>query len=421
MRIPALGIVFLFVFSILIDIYLAFDVRGISRRKWVYRGYWISSVLCWAFLIVTISLPRREESSDILTVMWMLYSYLTVYAAKLFYVLSSIFGHILRLSLGIFQNSHPFKWFGLIGGLALCGVMWLGAGYTRRHLKVEEVTISSPRLPKAFDGYRIAQISDLHVGSWGTDTTFVSRLVDSVNNLNPDLIVFTGDLVNRKTAEVDAYLAPLSRLRAKDGIFSILGNHDYGDYTDWKTPKDREDNNRLLAFHQRGMGWVLLNNQRHFIKKDNDSIMVIGVENWGDPPFPTYGDLNTAIPYSRDSLHHQNDNNFKILLSHNPAHWDEEVSKNTNIDLTLSGHTHAMQIMLRLGNLKWSPSVFRYKHWGGLYEEEIPGGDKSRLYVNIGAGEVGMPARLLGAYPEITLITLKQENQSDKGKSANKK
>lgn len=409
MRLPVVGLVFLFIFSILLDLYIAYDIKGMSKKRNYYIGYWISSILCWIFLVITICLPRRDASADIITVMWMLYSYLTVYIAKLGYALFSLFGKGLRISFGIFPNSHPFKWTGLIVGLALCGVLWLGASYTRRHIKREDVTLAFKNLPPSFDNYKIVQISDLHVGTWGKDTTFISNLVDSVNRLNPDLIVFTGDIVNRSTPEIEPFLAPLSRLRAKDGIFSILGNHDYGDYMDWKKPEDRDLNNFILASHQKGLGWKLLNNERTFIKAGNDSIMLIGVENWGDPPFPTYGDLDKALSASKDSLHHQNDNNFKILLSHNPAHWNQEVSRNTNIDLTLSGHTHAMQMMMKIGNWKWSPSKYRYEQWGGLYER--PGHDNkpSRLYVNIGAGEVGMPARLFGAYPEITLFTLKRE------------
>lgn len=416
MRIPVVPLVFLFVFMVVIDWYIAWDIRTLSKKKFWPRFYWVTAFLCWAFLIVTISLPRREASSDLLTVMWMLYSFLTLYVGKLAYMLSSGIGRIIRLSFGIFPNVHPFKWFGLCLGLGLMGAMWIGAGYTRRHIERQDVEIFSQKLPQAFDGYRIVQISDLHVGTWGRDTTFISTLVDSVNNLKPDLIVFTGDIVNRQTSEIEPFLAPLSRLRARDGVFSIFGNHDYGDYTDWKRPEDRELNNRLLAAHQNGMGWTLLNNERVFLKNGSDSIMLIGVENIGDPPFPSYGDLGIALSASPDSLHHQNDDNFKILLTHNPAHWDKEVSKSTNIDLTLSGHTHAMQMMLRIGKWKWSPAKYRYEQWGGLFERPNYKGYPTRLYVNTGAGEVGMPSRLFNAYPEITLITLEKERDTKQNK-----
>ena len=286
-------------------------------------------------------------------------------------------------------------------------MMWWGVGVTRRAIQVNEVEVESPKIPRSFNGYTIAQISDIHVGTWGTDTTFVSALVDSVNALHPDLILFTGDIVNRRTEELKPFISVLSRLKAPDGVLSILGNHDYGDYVDWSNPDDRLANNRELAADQERMGWDLLNNTRRFISKGSDSIMVIGVENIGDPPFPTYGDLEKALPASSDSIYHQNDTRFKILMTHNPAHWDKEVSHTTNIDLSLAGHTHAMQMMIKIGGWEWSPAKFRYEQWGGMYERLNDRGHKTRLYVNIGAGEVGMPSRILNAYPEITLFTLK--------------
>lgn len=243
------------------------------------------------------------------------------------------------------------------------------------------------------------------------DTSFVADLVDRVNSLHPDLIVFTGDIVNRKTDEIEPFLHTLSRLSAPDGVFSILGNHDYGDYVDWKDPADREENNRRLAHYQDSIGWTLLNNERRYIVRGNDSITLIGVENWGDPPFPVYGSLEKALSASRDSLYHQNDSRFKVLLTHNPEHWNQEVSHSTNIDLTLTGHTHAMQMMISLGNWKWSPAKYRYEQWGGLYERLNDRGRTVRMYVNIGSGEVGMPSRLLSAYPEITLLRLEPEKK----------
>ena len=407
MRLPVVPIVFLFVFTVLIDWYIAWDIKTWTKNKKWYITYWVSSFLCWAFLIVTISLPRRAGDSDILPVIWMLFSYLTLYIAKLTYVLFSSFGRLIRISFGIFPNSHPFRWAGLAVGCILCGVLWIGVGYTRHHIEVTKLNFKSSKLPPAFNGYKIAQISDLHVGTWGNDTAFISKLVDSVNNLKPDLIVFTGDVVNRQTNEIVPFLGPLSRLNAKDGVLAVLGNHDYGDYMDWRVPQDRELNNQLLAHYEKNMGWELLNNRKVFLNRNNDSIMVIGVENWGDPPFPVYGDLEKALSSSKDSLHHQNDDNFKILLSHNPEHWNREVSKSTNIDLTLSGHTHAMQMMIRIGDWRWSPSVFRYAQWGGMFDRKNVDEITTHLYVNIGAGEVGLPARLISAFPEITLITLK--------------
>ncbi|MBD5356411.1 MAG: metallophosphoesterase [Bacteroides sp.] len=405
MRIPLLAAIMLFVFSFIIDFYISLDLKSAGKKK-LRKGYNVSALLCWIFLVVIMCMPKRAEDSNLLPVMWMLYTYLTIYAAKFFYVVCSLIGRLI----GVFhkgkKRGYVCNWIGVCLGIVAFSVMWLGVGVTRKHIVVNRVDISSPSIPQPFNGYTIAQISDVHVGTWGNDTTFVSHLVDSVNALHPDLIVFTGDIVNRETKEIEPFLPVLSRLKAKDGVLSILGNHDYGDYMDWKHPGDRDANNRLLAKYQKGIGWCLMNNERRFIVKDNDSIMVLGVENWGDPPFPTYGDLEKALSSSQDSVYHQNDRYYKILLSHNPEHWNQYVSKKTNIALTLSGHTHAMQMMLDLGGWKWSPAKYRYEQWGGLYDRLNENGQPTQLYVNIGAGEVGMPARLLGAYPEITLFTL---------------
>ena len=409
MRIPLILALVLIVLSVLIDIYITRDVRKSTRWDVWWKGYIVSAVLCWIFMIVVLCLPKRSESSGILSVMWMLYSYLSLYASKLVYVVVSLVGRLLRRVCGVRVKWHPAQWVGLFAALGVFAMMWVGIVFTRRNIVVNDVVISSPKIPVAFNGYTIAQISDLHVGTWGNDTTFISTLVDSVNSLHPDLIVFTGDIVNRKTDELAPFKGVLSRLKAKDGVLSILGNHDYGDYVDWSSPDDRTANNHLLAQYQAQMGWTLMNNERRFISRGNDSIMVIGVENWGDPPFPVYGDLEKALSSSVDSIYHQNDRRFKILLTHNPEHWNQIVSHTTNIDLSLAGHTHAMQMMLQFGKWKWSPARYRYDQWGGLYERLNDNGQLSRLYVNIGAGEVGMPSRLLSAYPEITLLTLRHQ------------
>ncbi|MDE6394870.1 MAG: metallophosphoesterase, partial [Duncaniella sp.] len=250
-------------------------------------------------------------------------------------------------------------------------------------------------VPDGFDGYRIVQISDLHTGTYGSDTTFVAALVDRINTLSPDLVVFTGDIVNSRSYEITPHIATLSRLRARDGVYSILGNHDYGDYATWSSQADKDESIRYLKRSQADMGWHMLNNESVILRQGTDSLALIGVENIGDAPFPIYGSLAKAYPSLNDSV-------FKILLTHNPAHWTDSISgHNINVPLTLSGHTHAMQIEVA-GH---SPAVYRYKTWGGLYADS----DSTHLlYVNIGAGTVGFPARI-GAEPEITVLTLRKK------------
>lgn len=417
---PAIGLVVIYLLALLIDLYIISDIRKYSRRP--LRSLFTSLYIVFAagcFALLTWIVVRPADKQDILLpLMWMIYSFATVYLSKLLYLICSAIGRLVVKMQRISRHkagksrkpnerNHGVP-VGAILAILLFTGMWVGVFYTRVHIDVEKVTVKSSKLPVGFDGYRIVQFSDAHVGSWGSDTTFISKLVDKINSLNPDLIVFTGDIVNRHTPELYPFVSVLSRLKAKDGVYSILGNHDYGDYMEWASPDMRTANNEELAKLETRMGWKMLNNSHDFIKHGNDSIVVIGVENWGEPPFPTYGDLSKSYPAAGDSIGGLNDSRFKLLLSHNPEHWNQEVTKSTNIDLTLSGHTHAMQMMVTLGNVKLSPSRLRYEQWGGLYERSNDKGDTLKIYVNIGCGEVGIPARFGTAYPEITEITLKR-------------
>ncbi|MDE6017684.1 MAG: metallophosphoesterase [Muribaculaceae bacterium] len=428
MRLPLTAIIILFAVSILTDFYIWTDIRqGKSRNRWTWSNiYAISSILLWIFLGVTIALPRRGLDGGIYSIMWMLTSYLSIYIPKIIYCLFSIIGRI-----PLIFNSRRWLWLNYLGAaIGIFGflLVWHGILYTRTHPRNVNITLKSERLPENFDGYRIVQISDLHVGTWGSDPKFLSELVTTVNNLKPDLIVFTGDLVNQKADEIIPFKDILSKLEATDGVYSILGNHDYGDYVDWPSKTAKEENLERLKNYQKEAGWNLLNNDHDFIVKENggkrDSIAIIGVENWGEPPFGQYGDLTKAYPNEKGR--NIKDKNFKILLTHNPEHWVQQVRKNTNIDISLSGHTHAWQMSINAFGKRYSPSSLRYPTWGGFYTEngigeiedfgnpETYGGlernlDKPSLYVNIGAGEVGMPFRILDSNPEITLITLKKK------------
>ncbi len=375
----------------------------IKKRKQWTRGWWSFAILCYILLIVIVCLPRRSEQVDIQATMWMLYTYLTIYAAKSVAFIFGLIGLLPRLFKRRKRNS--LLWLGLPFGLLTFIIMWWGALITRHQIDVRQVNIVSEKIPASFNGYKIVQLSDMHVGTWGNDTVFISNLVDSVLAQKPDLIVFTGDIVNRHTLELRPFLKVLSRLKAPDGTLSILGNHDYGDYITWTRPSDRTENNELLAAWEKSMGWQLLNNRHVLLTRGADTIPVIGVENWGEPPFHQYGRLQDAYSFDPDSAFNVNDSRFKVLLSHNPEHWRQEVSHKTNIDLTLSGHTHAMQTEIRLGDWSWSPAVWKYEEWGGLYQRPNDKGEPTQIYVNIGSGEVGMPFRV-GAVPEVTVLTL---------------
>ncbi len=250
-------------------------------------------------------------------------------------------------------------------------------------------------LPAAFDGLRIVQISDIHIGSFGENYEAVKKGIDMVNSLEPDFIFFTGDLINNFAKETEGWLPHLRELKAKNEKYSILGNHDYGDYVQWDSREEKQQNiQNVIDFHSK-IGFRLLLNESVKINRGGEEISLIGVENWGRPPFPKYGDLKKAMTGCEKYP-------FKILLSHDPSHWDEEVLKKTSVDLTLSGHTHGMQFGVEVGSIKWSPVKFKYPRWGGLYSE-----GKQFLYVNRGFGFIGFPGRV-GMPPEITLIELKK-------------
>ncbi len=325
MRLPLAVIITLFVVSILADFYIWIDIRqGKSKSRWAWsNAYAISSFILWIFLGVTVALPRRGLDGGVYAIMWMLTVYLSIYIPKLIYCLFSILGRIPMLF-----RAARWKWLNYVGGvIGIIGfvLIWHGIFYTRSHTQIVNLTVNSERLPANFDGYRIVQISDLHLGTWGSDTRFVSEFVNNINNLKPDLIVFTGDLVNQKADEVEPFKEILSKLEATDGVYSILGNHDYGDYVDWPSTDAKAQNLAHLKQMQADAGWKMLNNEHDFIYKSKagrrDSIALIGVENWGEPPFGKYGDLKKAYPV--EGSRSIKDKNFKNLLTHNPEHWVE--------------------------------------------------------------------------------------------------
>ena len=395
MRLQMIPILLAIIINAGIDALILFYLRKALKPKWVQIIHLVASFLLMTLIIVAIALPRRSIDNDgLCAIMWMLFSYFSFYIPKYL----ALIAHAFMWGGGLIRKKTP-KYSGIIAS-AIAVItfiaMWWGALITSKSVEVKRVEMEFANLPVQFDGYTIAQFSDFHLGSYGSDTSYPALVVDSINQLKPDLIVFTGDLVNRCTDEAEPFASTLSRLRAADGVLSILGNHDYGDYMEWDSPEAREVNNARLCELQRKMCWTLLNNADTLITRGENKICVIGVENWGEPPFPKYGKLSKA--------HHSlNDSDFKILLSHNPRHWRGEVIPKSNIDLMLAGHTHAMQIELGSFGIRLSPSAWRYDEWGGLYEQ-----DSQKLYVNIGLGEVAIPMRV-GATPEITLITLKRK------------
>jgi len=291
------------------------------------------------------------------------------------------------------SRSAFFSWLGLGFGGGLFGTLIYGFSNKYNYI-IRRQHLQFHNLPSSFKGLKIVHISDIHSGSF-MDKQAVQKGIDKILKEKPDLILFTGDLVNDRSTEMIEYMDVFRRLKAPMGVYSILGNHDYGDYAKWLSREDKVANlERLKAIHGE-LGWKLLMNENVIFEKNNEKIALIGIENWSAKGnFPKYGRMSEAYSGSEKIP-------FKILMSHDPSHWDAEVRiKYTDVDLMLSGHTHGMQFGVELPGFKWSPVQYMYKQWAGLYEE-----GKQKLYINRGFGFIGYPGRV-GILPEITVITL---------------
>jgi len=282
-----------------------------------------------------------------------------------------------------------------IAGLQF-GAMIYGATKGRFNYDIVNQPIEFDNLPDSFNGVKIVQLSDIHVGSFFDNHNEIEKAINKVNELNPDYILFTGDMVNNYAWELDGWEEIIGKLKAKQGKFSILGNHDYADYVQWDNEADKAKNLASLKQRQAKMGFRLLLNESVKLERNGEFIELLGLENWGKGRFAKYGDLVKTMKNSVT-------NSFKILMSHDPSHWDEQVLEKTDINLALAGHTHGMQYGVKIGSFQFSPVQFRYPRWAGLYTE-----NKQHLYVNRGFGYIGFAGRV-GISPEITLLELRQK------------
>ncbi len=391
MKIHWLGLIVVAVLCIAMDVYICRRLRR-SGYRLTARFNAVLAVLTAALATAVAVMPLSEAStpnSTFVTGQYLLYTFFAIIAPKALGMLIYGIGRLIRQ-----------RWMTVCAFLVAAlvfGIMWWGAIITPGKIEVKEVELAFDNLPDAFDGYRIVQWSDAHLGTYNGRTAIVERQINTINDLHPDMICFTGDLVSRKTDEALPYRDLLTKLRAPDGVFSVLGNHDYDNYVRWDDEQVKLADRKALCDMQQVVGWRLLNDDYAIIKRGGDQIVVIGTENYGDHPFEKRGNLARAYSGLRD-------NNFKIELQHNPYAWRANTLPNSNIDLMLAGHTHAWQILLKLGDWQWSPACLRYPEWGGAYRE-----GNQQLYVNIGTGMVGPPMRI-GATPEITVITLRKKN-----------
>jgi hypothetical protein len=296
----------------------------------------------------------------------------------------------------VFANRRKFlSQFAIFSAFVPLVVLTYGVLRNAYNYKFHKVKLSFNNLPESFKGFKIIQLSDIHAGSF-TQTRPIEKVVEKINAMNPDLILFTGDLVNDLATEMDQYKDIFSKLKAKHGVFSILGNHDYGDYAFGREASPEKEAN-FLAFLKvhKDMGWDLLRNEHRIIEKNGEQIALLGVENFSAKGrFATHGDLKkTSVSVPNDL--------FQILMSHDPSHWDFEVNKDyPQIDITLSGHTHGFQFGIETKWFKWSPAQYMYKQWAGLYQR-----DAQYIYVNRGFGNLGYPGRI-GILPEVTVLEL---------------
>lgn len=393
----------IFIIYFLLTFYASRSLKTLKVPRWVEWLFWLITIGVVIHLLyhwfcrgkVVWSAPQQYAVAGLLT--WLIIC--------LFVTLPLLLEDITRLIKAIFRKPTNApripsrRKFVSTLGWGLAAIPFASILYSifkgKYNYKVWKYTLYFDNLPKAFDGYRITQISDIHCGSFDNYEK-IRYGVDLINSQKSDVILFTGDLVNNLANEVHNWKSLFATLQAPDGVFSIMGNHDYGDYSSWETPEAKQQNLEHLFQLQKQMGWQLLLNEHCYLERNGEKIALIGVENWGHGRFSKYGDLNKA-------MEGVNTEDFKILMSHDPTHWQEIVlPENKDIQLTLSGHTHGMQCGIEIpGWLKWSPSQYIYKYWGGMYEE-----DGKYLNVNRGFGYHAFPGRL-GVWPEITVIELK--------------
>lgn len=406
----------LVLFMLLLDIYFFQAIRTVSapasdnNRIIIYTAYWVISVSALAGLFLLPYLHFERQAKFIRTTIFSVFAglFFAKVVGSLFFVADDLRRSLHWLgaelfsskstladlqSAGTLSRSMLFSWMGLVAGGGLFGSLIYGFNNKYRY-DVKRIRLSFDNLPAAFKGLKIVHISDIHSGSLANKEA-VMKGVEKILEEMPDLILFTGDLVNNVADEMNDYMDVFTRLKAPLGVYSILGNHDYGDYVNWDSKELKAANLERLKQTHTNLGWRLLMNEHVALERGDDKIALLGIENWSAKArFPKYGDLENA--YQGSSYHP-----FKILMSHDPSHWKAEVlNKYPDIDLMLAGHTHGMQFGMEIPGLKWSPVQYVYKEWAGLYEN-----GRQKLYVNRGFGFLGYPGRV-GILPEITVIEL---------------
>jgi uncharacterized protein len=384
-----------------------------TGKRIFYGSYWlVTAILIMSIIYISVHRSSIRDPHVINNYFYLFGITMSIYISKIVFIVFHFIEDILVLIKWIYKKllyrkinnekktdtSITRAKFLTQTGLVIASIPFTSLIYGmvkgRFNFNVKNEKLTFKNLPKGFNGLRIVQISDIHIGSFNGFKHEMKEAIELINAQKPDIILFTGDLINNYVEELDGWIEILSSMKARIGKYSILGNHDYGLYYHWNLEEERIENFRKLKVIEAQLGFKLLCNESITLSdKNNDRIALIGVENCGHPPFPCYADLKKASADITDVP-------FKILMSHDPMHWDDEVIGKTDIDLTLSGHTHGMQFGVHVGKFEWSPASLKYPRWGGLYREK-----SQFLYVNRGLGYIGYPGRV-GMPPEITVIDL---------------
>lgn len=398
--------IFFVVIYIILDIYAYQAFKTVTRHSWIYWIYLALSLGVLGYLLYQFNVPDKQGLTGARS--YAIGFFLAFFVPKLILFILLFGEDLVRVVVSglqkIFNSNEAYalpsrrKFISQIAlGIAAIPFASLlyGMYQGRYNYKVLKYVLHFDDLPETFDGYRITQISDVHSGSFDNPEK-IRYGIDLINEQQSDAIMFTGDLVNNTASEMDNWKQFFGQLTAKDGVYSVLGNHDYGDYVNWDSAAAKKANLDALKEVHREMGWNLLLDEHRKISRGNDAISIVGVENWG-AGFKQVGDLDRASAGLSE-------NEFKVLLSHDPSHWQEKVKKdNKKFHLTLSGHTHGMQFGIEIpGWFKWSPVQYRYEHWAGIYEEA-----GRFLNVNRGFGFLAYPGRV-GIWPEVTVIELRK-------------
>jgi len=408
----------IFVAILILDLYLWMSIRVKIAKMFsvlkylIYSIYWFPLTVIVLFMGISVFVPITTWSPAFRTYLFGIV--FTIVASKLFPVSFLILDDIIRFFKIIisyfrkaivqkeerkidFKRLKILQIFGVSSGLIVFVFLMLGMFLWVYDFKIKIEKIYLEDLPTEFNNLTIVQISDLHLGSWAVKNP-LRKVVDLINEQTPDLVFFTGDLVNFTTDEAFRVENILRNIKSKYGVFCILGNHDYGNYSQWKSKEAKEENMRQMFQFYKDINWNLLLDTNYILNKNKEKIAIIGVENWGaHARFPKYGNIEKALKGTENIP-------IKLLLSHDPSHWDLIISQNHHdIDITFSGHTHGFQFGIDFAGILWSPAEKLYKHWTGLYSNN----SDQFLYVNPGIGTIGYPGRI-GILPEISLIILER-------------